>query len=246
MAKRRRERRRAPPGGALDAPFDADVAEARRIAERRVALLGELARYAVTSGLLLFFLPGVGALVALFWGISLARRYYAEVAAPRLRRRWIERELAGGRTPARGAAEGARAPTLAALPFAECVEAALAARAARLAGGGVELRREGTTGVRVQGDAELLGRALAALLDAALAALSARPGPRRLDVELGESLDGSEAWLRLRARAGGGGERGAAPALPGVEEIAEVQGGRLESHAAADGLEWVLALRVAS
>jgi signal transduction histidine kinase len=72
---------------------DVAFAEARRRADRKVNLLGEFLRYAVISGLLLVFIPWVGAIVAFFWGIDLAKKYFSVAAAPRLRRRWIEREV---------------------------------------------------------------------------------------------------------------------------------------------------------
>jgi signal transduction histidine kinase len=75
------------------APDDLAFAEARRRADRKVHLLGEFLRFAIVTGLLLVFIPWVGAIVAFFWGIDLAKKYFSVVAAPRLRRRWIEREV---------------------------------------------------------------------------------------------------------------------------------------------------------
>ena len=72
---------------------DVALAEARRRADRKLHLLGEFLRYAVISGLLLVFIPWVGVIVAFFWGIDLAKKSFSVFAAPRLRRRWIEREV---------------------------------------------------------------------------------------------------------------------------------------------------------
>ena len=77
----------------LAGPDDVALAEARRRAEHKVRLFGEFLRYCVISGLLLVFVPPAGAAVAFFWGIGLAKKYFSLVAAPRLRRRWIEREV---------------------------------------------------------------------------------------------------------------------------------------------------------
>jgi hypothetical protein len=249
--KRRRGRREGGPADVApeaDDPEPPEVAPARRVAERRAALVGEFLRYCVISGLLLAFAPGLGAIVAIFWGIGLARRAYAEFAVPALERRWTERELerrahGGERRLGRGGA-GAEAPPRTALQLGALVEAALASRSERLSARGVALRHEGACEAPVKGDAELLARAVDALLDAAEEDLGARGDPRRLDVELGCSLDGSEAWLRLRSRGGGAGAEPSA--LGGARRVAEAHGGRLEVNAsAAGGLEQVLTLPTA-
>jgi signal transduction histidine kinase len=77
-------------GGAVE---EAAFAAARRRAEHKVDLLGEFLRYCVIAGLLLVFIPPAGVAVAFFWGIGLAKKYFALVAAPRLRRRWIDGEV---------------------------------------------------------------------------------------------------------------------------------------------------------
>jgi signal transduction histidine kinase len=99
--RRRRGRRRKDEGlGILELPGDGSgvreapaLAAARRRAEHKVDLLGELLRYCVISGLLLVFIPPAGIAVAFFWGIGLAKKYFSLVAAPRLRRRFIDGEV---------------------------------------------------------------------------------------------------------------------------------------------------------
>jgi hypothetical protein len=248
--KRRRDRRLEGPVDGAPGPDEAEdpLAAARRLAERRTKLLGELLRYCVISGLLLVFAPGLGAIVAFFWGIGLVRRLWADVVAPKLEGRLTERALEESARDWRGLGRGdlarAEVPRRVAIELGRLADAALASRAERLSAGGVALRREGACEAPVKGDAELLARAVDALLDAAEEDLGARRDPRRLDVELGESLDGSEAWLRLRSQGGGG---GADPsALAGARRVAEAHGGRLEVHAsAAGGLEQVLTLPTA-
>jgi signal transduction histidine kinase len=97
---RRRGRRRKEKGlgvlrdeGSPGLREDLALATARRRAEQKVNLLGEFFRYCLISVLLLVFIPPVGAAVAFFWGIGLAKKYFAIEAAPRLRRRWIEGEV---------------------------------------------------------------------------------------------------------------------------------------------------------
>jgi hypothetical protein len=211
------------------------VEEARERAEQRVALVAELWRYLFVCGLLLIFVTPVGLAVAFFWGIGLAKRYFARVEAPRLRRRWIEEEL-GRRLPG---SEGERAPARprrVPVRLAELAETVLAARAERIARSGVALRREADAEGAVSGAPDLLERALGDLVDAALdeLELSGDPAPR-LDVELGESLAGTEVWLRVRAEAQHA-PRGSAdpparrPGLAAVRDIVEDHGGAFEAH----------------
>jgi signal transduction histidine kinase len=91
--RRGRETSESEAGAGGAAPDDPVLAEARRRADRKVHLLGEFLRYVVISGLLLAFIFPVGVIVAFFWGIDLAKKYFSVVAAPRLRRRWVEREV---------------------------------------------------------------------------------------------------------------------------------------------------------
>ncbi len=261
MAKKKRRNRRlegrvdgAPdPDGAQDAA----LATARGLAERRTKLLGELIRYAVISGLLLVFAPGLGAIVAFFWGIGLARRVWVEIVAPSLERRWTDRALEESsrdwRSLGRGDRARAEAPSPVPLRPGELVEGALRPRAERLAQGGVALRREGTCEALVKGDAELLARAVGALFDAALEDAEARSAPRQLAVELGESLAGSEVFLRLRSHPAGAADgpasavrgnavRGNGKDLGAVRRIVEAHGGRLEAAATDTGLELLLTL----
>jgi signal transduction histidine kinase len=130
----------------------------------------------------------------------------------------------------------------------ERVEAALAARAERIERGGVALRREADAEGHVSGEPVLLERAFGDLIDAALddLELAGDPSPR-LDVELGESLAGTEVWLRVRAEAQGrvfGRSGGPAPRRPGLDtarEIVEAHGGVFEAHdAPGAGFEVVL------
>jgi signal transduction histidine kinase len=262
MARSRRRRR----GEARRRDADADVEragreaaapdgarrDARRRAERKVALVGELLRFALVCGLLLVFVPPVGVVVAFFWGLGLAKRTWAELAAPALRERWTEgapARDAGGRAAA-GDGPAAARPALRDVPLADLVEAALAARSARVDAPGVELRRAIDAPGAVRADPELLGRAVGALLDRALAALAEGGAPARLDVAAGENLAGTQAWLRILARAEPlpGARRGAAGAelerdLAPARRIVEAHAGTLEAHAAPGaGLELLVTL----
>jgi hypothetical protein len=249
MAKKRRNRRPAAGGDGGSLP-DAGRETARQLAEHQTRLVGELARYAVICGLLLVFAPGLGAVVAFFWGIGLARRLWAAFAVPRLRERLEDRALEASARDWRSLEPGERSapgPRVALRP-GELVDGALASRAERIARGGVELHREGACAALVKGDAERLARALGALVDAALDDAEARPAPRRLAVEIGESLAGSEVFLRLASPAAGG---SAAPsgagapdgaALAAVRGVAEAHGGALEATATDAGLELLLTL----
>src|SRR4029453_13498350 len=160
MAKKRSRERR--PRGDLDGglePADGErpeLAAARRGAERRRALAGEFLRYCVVSGLLLVFAPGLGAIVAFFWGLGLARRGYAEIVAPELERRWTDRELErSGRDWRELDAWSARheqESLQVGLRLGDLVETALAPRAESLAGNGVALVREDGAEASVKGD----------------------------------------------------------------------------------------------
>ena len=61
--------------------------------ERRVKLTGELIKYGVITALLLFFVPPVGFILLIVWGLKLGRRFYRQVIEPELRERFIEREV---------------------------------------------------------------------------------------------------------------------------------------------------------
>jgi signal transduction histidine kinase len=129
------------------------------------------------------------------------------------------------------------------------VEAALAARAERIERGGVALHRETDAEGSVSGEPVLLERAFGHLIDAALddLELAGDPSPR-LDVELGESLAGSEVWLRVRAEAqgrvtgrSGGSSAPRRPSLDTAREIVEAHGGVFEANdAPGAGFEVVL------
>jgi hypothetical protein len=246
--RRRRERRGGRDGDRGERPSEADrVEEARERAEQRVALVAEFWRFVFIVGLMLIFVTPIGVVVGFFWGIGLAKRYFALVEAPRLRRRWMEEEL-GRRIPEPGEREPAASrPRLVAVRLVELAEAALTARAQRIQRGGVALRREADADGVVSGDRELLQQALGELLDAALdeLELAGDPSPR-LDVEVGESLAGTEVWLRVRAESGRPAGRAPSPparrpGLAAAREIVEAHGGAFESHdAPGAGFEAVL------
>jgi hypothetical protein len=224
------------------------VEEARERAEQRVALVAEFWRFLFIVGLLLIFVTPIGFVVGFFWGIGLAKRYFALVEAPRLRRRWMEEEL-GRRMP-----EAEREPPPAArarlvpVRLVEVAEGALTARAERIERGRVAVRRVADADGIVSADPALLEQALGELLDAALdeLELAGDPSPR-LEVEVGESLAGTEVWLRVRAEGSRPGGPTAAPARrPGLaeaREIVEAHRGALETHdAPGAGFEAVVTL----
>ncbi len=67
--------------------------EARRRAERKVRFARDLVGYVCVVGVLLLTLRTVGVVVGVIWGIGLATRAFSQLAAPSLRRRWIEDEV---------------------------------------------------------------------------------------------------------------------------------------------------------
>jgi signal transduction histidine kinase len=87
---------------------------------------------------------------------------------------------------------------LAELRLADVIASALETFRDRLAHAGVQVETRVEGACRLRGDAEKLRRVVINLVGNALDALEeARPGAPRIDVEAGESLAGSEVWLRV-------------------------------------------------
>ena len=83
VAARRRDRRRTPPS----------AGERRGRAEAKVAATGEAIRWSVITIALLVFLPPVGVVVLIFGGARQLRSLYRLVLEPKLRKRFIDREV---------------------------------------------------------------------------------------------------------------------------------------------------------
>lgn len=236
MAGRRRGRRRGVPARACGA-LGPDSA-------LRAELRGELRRYCWICGLLLLFVTPIGIAVSIVWGIGLARRYFALEAASRRARAGSP---GGGGSTLPPAARARRVLPMrsAELRIEDLLDAAFAGRREAMARLGVALRHESEVEGPCWGDPERLQQALELLLDGALDVLAKSPPPRQLELEVGENLSGSAAWVRLRARAPGGhGGHDAAGGidLSPVRRVAEAHSGTLEVHASDGLLELVLTL----
>lgn len=80
----------------METTHDAHLFTHRRAHERaarRTRLADELLRYAVVTTLLIIFVRPIGVIVALVWGLGLARRFYHGRVAPRLHRRFVREEM---------------------------------------------------------------------------------------------------------------------------------------------------------
>ncbi|HKJ25974.1 MAG TPA: hypothetical protein VKB65_14200 [Myxococcota bacterium] len=66
---------------------------AHRRAAWRTRMADELLRYLVVTALLLLLVRPIGVIVALVWGLGIARRYYRGRVGPRLHRRFVRDEL---------------------------------------------------------------------------------------------------------------------------------------------------------
>jgi hypothetical protein len=233
--------------------------KARSVAERKARLFGELLRYGAVCGLLLVFVRGIGAVVAFFWGIGLARRAWALVIEPALHERIAERELERalrreGRTRGEveeedereGRPDPRRRRRLAELRVSRLLDDALAERAWRIERAGAEVRREADVEGATFGDPELLAHALGDLVDGALDAIEGGQGRARLELLVGENLAGSEVFARIRGRGGASGREPIRPERLGLaapRRIAKAHGGALEASALpGGGLELLLTL----
>jgi len=84
----------------MDAAHDAVFDRAERRAAWKVRLADELLRYVVVTMLLVLLARPVGVIVGVVWGLGIVRRLYHGELAPKLRHRWLRRELARhGRAP---------------------------------------------------------------------------------------------------------------------------------------------------
>ncbi len=78
---------------ALLSPEERALREARWRAERKVRLAREGGRFALVVVPLLIFLPPVGLIVGLCWGVGLARELWSVLVEPKVRRRFLESEV---------------------------------------------------------------------------------------------------------------------------------------------------------
>jgi hypothetical protein len=80
----------------METTHDAHLFSHRRAHRRaawRTQMADELLRYLVVTALLLFLVRPIGVIVALVWGLGLARRFYRGRIGPRLHRRFVRDEL---------------------------------------------------------------------------------------------------------------------------------------------------------
>ncbi len=97
---RRRKRRDAERESAYDeideallTPDERALREARRTAEAKVEATREAFRFSIIAILLLVFLPPVGVIVLIFWGLPHMRRFYRLWVEPRMRERFLREEV---------------------------------------------------------------------------------------------------------------------------------------------------------
>jgi signal transduction histidine kinase len=95
--RRRHEAEEAPEYEELDDALlsgpERALRDARRIADRKVKLTGDLVRLAVIVIPLLIFLPPVGLIVLLIWGSGHVRDVYRLFLEPKLRERYLREEV---------------------------------------------------------------------------------------------------------------------------------------------------------
>ena len=84
---------RAEMDAALLSPEERALRDAQRVADAKVRLAGDALKFGVITLLLLIFLPPVGLVVLLIWGVGYLRRLYRLVLEPRLRERFLEEEV---------------------------------------------------------------------------------------------------------------------------------------------------------
>ena len=78
---------------ALLSPSERALREARRIADRKVKLTGELVRFGLIAIPLLIFIPPVGLIVLIFWGSGHLKELYRLFLEPRMRERYMREEV---------------------------------------------------------------------------------------------------------------------------------------------------------
>ncbi len=91
--QRRREQRASEEEAEALAPEARAYDDARRRAERKVKLAGDLLWFAVITVILLRVFPVAGVIVLIVWGSGLARKAYELFFEPRLRERLVEQEV---------------------------------------------------------------------------------------------------------------------------------------------------------
>ncbi len=75
------------------APEQLQYEQVRRLAERKVKLTGDTIKFGVITILLLIFLFPVGLIVLIFWGFPLFRDFYRLLLEPKLREKFIQKEV---------------------------------------------------------------------------------------------------------------------------------------------------------
>ena len=91
--RRRREQRAAEEEAEALAPEERAYHDARRRAERKLKLAGDLLWFAVITVILLRVFTVAGVIVLIVWGSGLAKKAYRLFFEPRLRERFVEREV---------------------------------------------------------------------------------------------------------------------------------------------------------
>ena len=77
----------------LMSPEERVLAEARKLAERKVQLTGDLVKYGAITVLLLIFVPPLGLALGIYWGWKYFRRTYRTLVEPRMRERFVREEI---------------------------------------------------------------------------------------------------------------------------------------------------------
>jgi signal transduction histidine kinase len=78
---------------ALLSPSERRLRDARRIADRKVKLTGELMRFGLIAIPLLIFIPPAGLFVLIFWGSGHLKELYRLFLEPRMRERYMREEV---------------------------------------------------------------------------------------------------------------------------------------------------------
>jgi signal transduction histidine kinase len=93
----RRARREADVHAEIDAallsPEERALREARRVADAKVRLAGDAIKFGAITLVLLIFLPPVGIVLLIIWGLRYLKDLYRLVLEPRLRERFLEEEV---------------------------------------------------------------------------------------------------------------------------------------------------------
>jgi signal transduction histidine kinase len=79
---------------ALLSPEERALRDARRVADAKVRLAGEAIKFGAITLVLLIFLPPVGLVLLVIWGLRYLKDFYRLVLEPRLRERFLEEEVA--------------------------------------------------------------------------------------------------------------------------------------------------------